>query len=389
MIFSERGIDVGITHHFPGNIFGQYLNIRLVVAPSEDGLHLSHLTLGKIPLPAPVVLYLGRKVTDMVLGENLGTIVVASVKGIDVHETSATLRFASIRDLKERLERVESRFQYFFSVTTPYSDPTLVRDYYQLLISVDGAIPQGRPISLTRFMEPLFAAAAAKGGDPAEQNKAALLALAIFMGSNPGESFKGSDHLGALIAPSEKMAAYRKRNHPVVLAHRHDLTLHFLISAGLEILSRDSVSMAVGEFKELRDSLSGGSGFSFMDLAADRAGVSLAKAATDPASAGHVQAILSARLREDVFFPIFLGLPEGMDESTFKGYFGNLDSREYHSLVQRIDQCIGRLPVHQTAAGTPPVSTPCSFADMVPENLQKTRPISSMDLLFLPIPEGE
>ena len=61
-----------------------------------------------------------------------------------------------------------------------------------------------------------------------------------------------------------------------MLAGRRDLLQQFIVSAGLRVLAENGVPMAIGEFKELLDSRSGGSGFSFVDLAADRAGLRFA-----------------------------------------------------------------------------------------------------------------
>ena len=51
------------------------------------------------------------------------------------------------------------------------------------------------------------------------------------------------------------------------------------MSAGIKLIADSGISFAAGEFKELLDALSGGSGFSFADLAADRAGTHFAKMA--------------------------------------------------------------------------------------------------------------
>jgi hypothetical protein len=61
----------------------------------------------------------------------------------------------------------------------------------------------------------------------------------------------------------------------IMLGGRQDLRLHFIVSLGIKVIADSGISFAAGEFKELLDALSGGSGFSFADLAADRAGPTL------------------------------------------------------------------------------------------------------------------
>jgi hypothetical protein len=59
---------------------------------------------------------------------------------------------------------------------------------------------------------------------------------------------------------------------------RRDLTLHFAASAALTILVNSTNAEAAGIGKEISDSRSGGSGFSFADLSADLAGIQFAAA---------------------------------------------------------------------------------------------------------------
>jgi hypothetical protein len=56
---------------------------------------------------------------------------------------------------------------------------------------------------------------------------------------------------------------------------RHDLLQHFVVSCALTALSGPQIAEAAGLLKEMSDA-KGGSGFSFADLAADLAGISLA-----------------------------------------------------------------------------------------------------------------
>ena len=86
-----------------------------------------------------------------------------------------------------------------------------------------------------------------------------------------------------------------------------------------EVLSASGVVLAIGigEFKELMDRGDGGSGFSFVDLAADFAGVKFAIAATTLSSASTVQNVLAGNIDEDLFFPHIKGLPEGLNKNEF------------------------------------------------------------------------
>ena len=135
----------------------------------------------------------------------------------------------------------------------------------------------------------------------------------------------------------------------ITVAGRKDLRQHFVISAALEVLSDAGVSFAIGEFKELTDSGRGGSGFSFVDLAADRAGLKFAELALTSGGAAAVQR--NARALEDpgFFFPSIRGLEEGLTAAQFEQRYGSVESEAYVAVVNEIDRRIARLPLFKAA----------------------------------------
>ncbi|MGB3722774.1 MAG: hypothetical protein WA979_08150, partial [Pacificimonas sp.] len=142
------------------------------------------------------------------------------------------------------------------------------------------------------------------------------------------------------------MPQERMHRIPARLADRRDLALHFAISAALAANGEAGLTSAIGEWKELDDSLPGGSGFSFVDLAADRAGTRLGEALADPARTRGVQARL-AKVKPGDLLPLeALGLEEGLSEAEFEARFGRLDSDQYQAAVARIDAALDRLPLY-------------------------------------------
>jgi len=122
---------------------------------------------------------------------------------------------------------------------------------------------------------------------------------------------------------------------------RPDLAKHWALSAALGAVVGDDAGTALGEWKELADS-DGGSGFSFVDLAADRAGLRAARAAVDPARAAATAAAL-ARADAEALLPTRLtGGPEGLTEAQFRARFGSLDADRYADAVALIDRELAR-----------------------------------------------
>ncbi len=120
---------------------------------------------------------------------------------------------------------------------------------------------------------------------------------------------------------------------------RNDLSRHFWVSAALAVLSDESHSISVGITKELMDATAGGSGFSFVDLTADRAGTRFTVVATRNANSARY---LQLRIREGVavadFFPEIEGLPEGISADDFQNAYGGLGGAETTRIVDEINR---------------------------------------------------
>jgi hypothetical protein len=109
------------------------------------------------------------------------------------------------------------------------------------------------------------------------------------------------------------------------LQRRADLAMHWALSAGLTSVFGARAAENLGDWKELDDSLPQGSGFSFVDLAANRAGVQTALLALDRQTAAETKDQLS-RATDDYMLPsALLQAPEGLSDATFVERFGNLD----------------------------------------------------------------
>ncbi len=339
---SSGGMDGAFTLRLPDNPFGKFLNVQVRVLPSSQGLKLARVSVGKWPIPESLAIILAKGTADYVLGDRVGSLALKSIQSV-----SFTGEAISVSVSREPLARLRRSLKGLRKVLAPVSDPEAVRFYYGQLAESVGLIPGGESVSLAVFMRPLFQVVQLRSQDkdPVEENRAAILALAMYFGSWQFE---------ALIGPvlTADLKASRPRNRNVVLAKRQDLRLHFIISAGLKIISDSGMGFAVGEFKELLDASHGGSGFSFVDLAADRAGIHFAEVATNSGqSARHLQQVLAKGEGESVFFPDIAGLPEGIDQGYFEGRYRDVQSSEYQRLVGEIDLRIRRLPLFKAEEG--------------------------------------
>jgi hypothetical protein len=171
------------------------------------------------------------------------------------------------------------------------------------------------------------------GGDAVLQNRAAILALGIAIGHEKIAPLAGVGGDADLV----RRASAARGN--ASLRGREDWARHYLASAALAVLENPFFSDSAGLAKEALDTTSRGTGFSFADLAADKAGILFAEAATrSEASARAMQARLQKGFDVEAFFPPVSDLPEGLSPEQFRSRYGGVGGRGYRRMLQEIDR---------------------------------------------------
>jgi hypothetical protein len=132
--------------------------------------------------------------------------------------------------------------------------------------------------------------------------------------------------------------------HTVELGGRHDHALHFLLSALLAQGGHPLLADAVGLYKELSDvGDPRGSGFSFDDLAADRAGTEFGRLSRQ-APLQLVQRL--PQLRSDAFLmPSVQGLPGPLNAQQLKDQLGGVGSPRYQAWMAEVERRVQALPM--------------------------------------------
>jgi hypothetical protein len=126
---------------------------------------------------------------------------------------------------------------------------------------------------------------------------------------------------------------------------RTDLPKHFLISAGLAVSAGSRLSNFIGIAKEVDDS-GKGSGFSFADLAADKAGVRMGELAAGSLETALIFQERMGKIEQEAdFMPRIDGLPEGIRQLEFQKRYTDLDSNSYALVNAEIDKRINACPV--------------------------------------------
>ncbi len=211
------------------------------------------------------------------------------------------------------------------------------------LLAVVGQTPKPRP-TFDACMETVFALARERsvGRDPVIENQAAILALGALLGHSRIEEF-----LGPVKIDAHDRAA-RRALFQVRLRERSDWTKHFCVSAAIALFSNVIVSDAAGLLKEELDAGGGGSGFSFADLLADRAGTTFAACATrDQAAALAMQNRLAGGFRVDEFFPPAEDLAEGIPDAELQRQYGGVGGEAYREMVEEIERRVAQCAAYR------------------------------------------
>lgn len=226
------------------------------------------------------------------------------------------------------------------ALVTPAQQARL-RAHAERLATVASGV-RGDEVSLAALLPPLFALAVERGagggagggaGDAAAEHRAALLVLALYATQRPLSLWVP----GADVWPAARPLA-------VTLHTRHDWALHFLVSAVVAAEAGTPLADAVGLWKELDDAR-GGSGFSFADLAADRAGTRFGELAVREPLRVH-DALVRGATDADLM-PDALDLPEFLTDAQFRRRFGGVGAPAYERLREAIETRLAALPLYR------------------------------------------
>lgn len=320
-----------------------FINVSASVEQGP-GVQLSNVKVGYLPIPDALarylIIHLGDQLADLTITER----VLARVNHIDIDPDEIRITLAPVADLITELKT---------RVTVLDDEQRELRDltsaYLQFLTNLRVSAQTPMTPSAIDYLRPLFAQVSkvALPDQRAEHNKAAILAMAIFAGSQHFSRF-----VGGMDARLLQQARVPHRLH---LRQRHDLYLHFIFSAALEILSNQQTTFAIGEFKEFMDKSLSGSGFSFADLAADMTGAYFARCAISQTHATVITERLSLLYREPMLMPQIDDLPENLSAAEFERQIGAIDGPVYQGLTEQIKQRIRALPLFDFNAiqGTP------------------------------------
>ena len=309
----------------PTNPFGRFLNITAEVADVPGGIRIQSLQLGNLPLPGFLADWTARLIHTWLRRDPTYAALVDAFSKVSFRENQATLDYRWQPELLTRIERKSAEL-----LIAPEDQARMIA-YAGQIDALVKRYPQGSTVPLVQVIAPLFAHANALGKNAAEENRAALTAVAAYLSGISLTSLLESDSKSIRRAPRVLLSLHERR----------DFAEHFMISAALTVNGSSRMANAIGLIKEEEDATKG-SGFSFTDLAANHAGVRLGELATGDSAVRIQQKLATARSDADLL-PDFRNMPEFMPQAEFERRFGPVGSPRYQKIIARIDS---RLAIH-------------------------------------------
>ena len=315
------------TLQVPPNPYGEFLNVTAEVAEAPNGVRIVGLRLGSLPLPSFLADWTARQAHRWLRHDETYATLADAFSQVSFEENHATLDYRWEPELLTQLERKSA------DLLIAPEDQARMLAYAERLDSLLKPRPHGSRVPLADVLPPLLAAPHA-ADDVAAENRAALTALGAYL---------SGISLTKLLEGDSRSIRRAPRIH-LTLHGRRDFAEHFVISAALTVNGGSRLANAIGLIKEEEDARRG-SGFSFTDLAANRAGVRLGDAAVDEAAPQLRQRLAAARNDADLM-PDFRDLPEFMPQAEFDRRFGPVGGPRYQAVIDRIDARLDAHPLH-------------------------------------------
>lgn len=326
VVLKEGAAQINASAELPKNPLGRFVNVDATLTENGAVPRFEHLRLGGITLPGWLADWLLDQTLTRTLGEETYAAAINAVKTTSLNDRRISVTYEWHSSLPDRLR----------TVFLPPADQERLRVYNQRLTDVTRSL-RAKTISLTELIVPMFKLAdeRSREGAPVAENRAAILLLTFYVNGQP---------LAGILPAAKEWP--RPAKHDVLLNGRDDFPKHFIISAALAANAGSPLSDAVGVYKEIADSR-GGSGFSFNDIAADRAGTRFGEWAERSVSSRKLQQRLVAGIVERDIMPATEDLPEFLPEPEFIRRFGGVGAPPYNRMMAEIERRIAALPLYR------------------------------------------
>jgi len=331
---SDNSLTFFLTLQLESIFSGKYINLRMVLKPKDNFLQIGRCRLGGIQMPVFITQPMVAGLHKLLLQSSLYKSVwkeSKALKKIVIQGKTIQIHYAlnpgSLKDLKDKGK----------SFLIPDQQQKKLIVYHNHLSGLSKKLKHKKNsiLDLTKAMIEFAAINTETSKNPILENTSALQVLSLYVIGQRLNSFVKKEFQNTVRFPARTNLLFYNRT---------DLPKHFFVSAALAVSTGSRFASLVGLAKEIEDS-DGGSGFSFADLAADKAGVRFGELAiASTRQALRFQEKLRSIQKIDELMPFISNLPEGIMELEFKNRYKDLDSKSYRlindEVDKRLNQCL-------------------------------------------------
>ncbi len=318
----------------------RWLNV-VVVAPEFEGrARLDQLAVGGVALPPGLMVEVARVGANLVLGDRAGDVVLGSTRRLEIEADE--MRFTMVLAEDDRRGFIRGVFGALRGDEMPAASE--VDAYYvevrralddERLPDRGSYLPHLRFV-LTRVLE--------RSTDETLSNEytAGMFGLAKACGAQDFALV-----VGRLVGdPLDSFGEWRTNCSEVVFADRIDARRHFTTAAAIRAASNRGVSVSLGEFKELYDSIGWDSGgFDFSDIGANQSGIRLSDRIMS-GTRSDLADLLAIMVEEGDVLVDISRLPQIMPRREFEARFGSIETEEYAAMLREIEALIDEVSIH-------------------------------------------
>ena len=328
----ENKLKFVVTMTLPKNNLGKYVNItfRLGNIEGNDLPTITKFKAGILLLPAKLAAWIIDNLIQHSSLNNYFILATRPIKAVKIDAQKLTITYYPNKDTL-----IQAR-----KFLTHTGDNSTLNIYQQKLADIVTKHDPEWRLSLAELLQPLFELAFQRSTleTAIDENRDVISTINDYV--NKKETRK-------LLATPDSTPPTGQQ-YVAFLYKRADLAQHFIASAALTASVSKQAAKIIGEEKELSDA-QGGSGFSFVDLAADKAGIRFGEMATSSSeNARKMQQVMSKIKDYSDFMPDPRDLPEHMNEAEFKQRFESINSAIYLEVSQQIDARIAATPLYKT-----------------------------------------
>lgn len=327
----DRKLRFNVTVTLPDNSLGKFLNVsfRLGNESINELPGITKFKVGKLLLPARLAAWVIDSVIQHTALREYYILATQPIETVAINQEKVIITYYS------SAETIRQARDFLADSSVNPAQAIYQKKLAEIVANHD---PEWR-LSLAELLQPMFQLAFNRSTreNAIEENR-----LVIFTVND----YVNKQQIPKLLDVSEAKPAGKPLFSPFMYK-RIDLAQHFIGAAALTASVNGKLAKVMGEQKELSDA-DGGSGFSFIDLAADKAGTRFGEiAVSTPENALQIQKAMSGIRSYSEFMPDPRDLPEKMDVEEFRARFGAINSPEYQKISQEIDARIDALSIYQ------------------------------------------